>query len=89
MVQDFRNIPIQPFVPPKEILADLPTQLILTPALSSQTAQCALKRRLQSTDLYSDKRQNEPKFLNMQNISQEYLNDDDEDDTDYVPETFK
>lgn len=91
MVQDSKKdsyVPIQPFVPPKEIVNHLPKQLNITPTLSSQTAQNALKRRLQSTDLYSDKRQIEPNFLNMQNISQDILNDDDDDDTDYVPENI-
>lgn len=88
MVQDSKKdnyVPIQPFMPPKEILSNIPKQLYMAPTLSCQTAQTALKRRLQSTDLYSDKRHFEPNFLNIQNMSHEFLNDDDDDDTDYVP----
>ena len=88
MVQDPKKenyLPIQPFVPLKELVDVLPSQLYLSPTFSCQVAQTAIKRRLQSTDLYSDKRQIEPKFFNMQNMSQEYLNEDDDDDTDYVP----
>ena len=91
MVQDSKKsyyVPIQPFMPPKEILEHIPPQLYLTPTISCQAAQNALKRRLQSTELYSDKRQAQPNLLNISNISQEILNDDDEDDADYVPETI-
>ncbi len=88
MVHDSRKdtyISIQPFAPPKQIVDHLPKQLHITETLSCQTAQSALKRRLQSTDLYCDKRRIEPNFLDIQN-SQE--NDEDEDDTDYVPENL-